>query len=117
MDCIVQSMVDYGHQIKIVLNIKITKILKLGYQKIYLDQNMKITKLNDHVSDIDTLTMGLRLSDGVEITKLRNKSIIDNNSLEKLKRKNLITLVNDRLKVNKRHMIKLNSIINFLISP
>ena len=73
--------------------------------------------MNDHELDIDTLTMGLRLYDGIQISKLKNKSIINFNSLKKLENQKIISLKNDVLKVNKKHMIKLNSIINFLINP
>ena len=61
--------------------------------------------------------MGLRLYDGVEISKLENKSIIDFNALRKLQKQNIVSLRNNTLKVNKNHMIKLNSIIDFLINP
>ena len=91
--------------------------------KTWLSKNLsqpefeKITKLNTNVSDIDTLTMGLRLYDGIQISKLKNISIINFNSLKKLENQKIISLKNDVLKVNKKHMIKLNSIINFLINP
>ena len=39
------------------------------------------------------------------------------NSLKKLENQKIISLKNDVLKVDKKHMIKLNSIINFLINP
>ena len=77
----------------------------------------KITKLNNYESDVDTLTMGLRLYDGVEISKLDNKSVINFNALRTLQKQNIVSLINNTLKVNKNHMIKLNSIIDFLINP
>ena len=104
------------------------KTSRIEYQnyknpKTWLNKNLyeteyeRITELNDHELDIDTLTMGLRLYDGIQISKLKNKSIINFNSLKKLENQKLISLKNDVLKVNKKHMIKLNSIINFLINP
>ena len=68
-------------------------------------------------SDIDTLTMGLRLYEGIETFKLHDKSIIENNAFKELQKKNVIKIKNGFLKVNKNYMIKLNSIINFLINP
>ena len=61
--------------------------------------------------------MGLRLYDGVEISKLENKSVINFNALRKLQKQNIVSFRNNTLKVNKNHMIKLNSIIDFLINP
>ena len=77
----------------------------------------KITKLKSKVSDIDTLTMGLRLYDGIKISKINNLSIINFSSLKELQNKKIISFKNDTLKVNKKHMIKLNSILNYLINP
>ena len=77
----------------------------------------KITKLNSEISDIDTLTMGLRLYDGLKISKINNLSIINFKSLKELQNKNIISFKNDTLKVNKKHMIKLNSILDYLINP
>ncbi len=91
--------------------------------KTWLSKNLfqtefeSITSLNTNVSDTDTLTMGLRLYDGINISKLNNKATINFNSLMRLKEKNIVSFKNDILKVNKKHMIKLNSIINYLISP
>ena len=68
-------------------------------------------------SDIDTLTMGLRLYEGIETFKLHDKSIIENDSFKELQNRNVIKIKNGFLKVNKNYMIKLNSIINFLINP
>ena len=61
--------------------------------------------------------MGLRLYDGVEISKLDNKSVINFNALRTLQKQNIVSLINNTLKVNENHMIKLNSIIDFLINP
>ena len=77
----------------------------------------KITKLNSKVSDIDTLTMGLRLYDGIKISKINNLSIINFKSLKELQNKKIISFKDDTLKVNKKHMIKLNSILDYLINP
>ena len=77
----------------------------------------KITKLNSKVSDIDTLTMGLRLYDGIKISKINNLSIINLKSLKELQNKKIISFKDDTLKVNKKHMIKLNSILDYLINP
>ena len=90
--------------------------------KTWLSKNLnqteyeKITELNNYESDTDTLMMGLRLYDGIKISKLKNKSIINFNSLKKLEEQKMISLKNNVLKVNKNHMNKLNSIINFLIN-
>ena len=68
-------------------------------------------------SDIDTLTMGLRLYGGIETFKLYDKSIIENDAFKELQNKSIITIKNGFIKVNKNYMIKLNSIIDFLINP
>tara|TARA_B100000524_G_scaffold209460_1_gene109565 strand:+ start:895 stop:2067 length:1173 start_codon:yes stop_codon:yes gene_type:complete len=77
----------------------------------------KITKLSNDVSDIDTLMMGLRLYEGLEISKLKNKSIINFKALRELENKKILSFKNNLLKVRENHMIKLNSIIDFLINP
>ena len=76
----------------------------------------KITKLNSEISDIDTLTMGLRLYDGIKISKINNLSIINFKSLKELQNKKIISFKDDILKVNDKHMIKLNSILDYLIN-
>ncbi len=76
----------------------------------------KITTLNRYVSDVDTLTMGLRLYDGINISKTNYESIINFNSLEELQKRKIVSLNNNILKVNKKHMIKLNSIIDYIIN-
>ena len=90
--------------------------------KTWLSKNLKqpefekITKLNSKVSDIDTLTMGLRLYDGIKISKINNLSIINFKSLKELQNKKIISFKDNILKVNKKHMIKLNSILDYLIN-
>jgi putative oxygen-independent coproporphyrinogen III oxidase len=69
---------------------------------------------NDEI-DYDTLIMGLRLDKGLKINKLINQSILKSKQFEELKSENLITIEGGFLKVNPEHMIKLNSIINYLI--
>lgn len=76
----------------------------------------KITKLNSEISDIDTLTMGLRLYDGLKISKINNLSIINFESLTELQNKRIVSFKDDILKVNDKHMIKLNSILDYLIN-
>ena len=85
-------------------------------KNLYQTEFEKITSLNNYVSDTDTLSMGLRLYDGINISKLSNKSIINSNSLKVLQDKNIVSFKNDILKVNKKHMLKLNSILNYLIN-
>ena len=52
----------------------------------------------------------------IKISKINNLSIINFKSLEELQKQNLILFKDDVLKVNKKHMIKLNSILDYLIN-
>ena len=61
--------------------------------------------------------MGLRLSDGIKISKLNDKFIINFKALKKLQDDKYVTIQNDIIKINSNHIMKLNSIINFLINP
>ena len=60
--------------------------------------------------------MGLRLYEGLEISKINNLSIINFKSLKELQKQNILSFKDDILKVNKKHMIKLNSILDYLIN-
>ena len=61
--------------------------------------------------------MGLRLYNGIEVSKLYNKSIIEDDTFKKLQNKKIIIIKDGILKVNANYMIKLDSILNFLINP
>ena len=54
--------------------------------------------------------------DKIEISKINNLSIINFRSLKELQKQNIISFKDNILKVNKNHMIKLNSILDYLIS-
>ena len=104
-------------------NIKRVEYQNYKNPKTWLSKNFnksqfeKTNFFDSTTSDIDTLTMGLRLYEGIETFKLHDKSIIENNAFKELQKKNVIKIKNGFLKVNKNYMIKLNSIINFLINP
>ena len=104
-------------------NIKRVEYQNYKNPKTWLSKNFnksqfeKTNFFDSSTSDIDTLTMGLRLYEGIETFKLHDKSIIENDSFKELQKKNVIKIKNGFLKVNKNYMIKLNSIINFLINP
>ena len=90
--------------------------------KTWLSKNLfkakfeKITNLNFNVTDIDTLTMGLRLHEGLKVSKLNNLSILNFKSLKELQDRKIVSYNDDILRVNKKHMIKLNSILNYIIN-
>ena len=104
-------------------NIKRVEYQNYKNPKTWLSKNFnksqfeKTNFFDSTTSDIDTLTMGLRLYEGIETFKLYDKSIIENDAFKELQNKNVIKIKNGFLKVNKNYMIKLNSIINFLINP
>ncbi len=106
------------------LNKNKTRIEYQNYKnpKTWLSKNLlkskfeKITKLSSIVSDIDTLTMGLRLYEGLKISNIKNLSIINANSLKELQKTNIVSMNGDILKINKKYMIKLNSILDYLIN-
>jgi oxygen-independent coproporphyrinogen-3 oxidase len=75
-----------------------------------------INFFNNSETDIDTLIMGLRLSKGIEISKLFDKSIIKGNTFLELQEENLIIIEDDIIKIHDNHIIRLNSILNYLIN-
>ena len=104
-------------------NIKRVEYQNYKNPKTWLSKNFnksqfeKTNFFDSTTSDIDTLTMGLRLYEGIETFKLYDKSIIENDAFKELQNKNVIKIKNGFLKVNKNYMIKLNGIIDFLINP
>ena len=52
----------------------------------------------------------------LEISKINNFSIINFKSLKELQKQNIISFKDNVLKVNKKYMIKLNSILDYLIN-
>ena len=86
-------------------------------KNLYQSKFENVTEIDGITSDVDTLTMGLRLYDGLKISKLNNKSIINYDALNELENKKILSFKNDVLKIKKKHMIKLNSMVDFLINP
>ena len=90
--------------------------------KTWLTQNYQNSKFenvsffNNYDTDIDTLIMGLRLSKGIEISKLYDKSLIKGDKFIELEKEDLIIIKNGIIKINGNHIIKLNSILNYLIN-
>ena len=90
--------------------------------KTWLNKNSQNSKFeninifNQYESDIDTLMMGLRLSKGIEIEKLNDKSIIQETKFKDLEKENLIIIDNGKIKVNDDHLIKLDSILSYIIN-
>ena len=90
--------------------------------KTWLAKNFKKTEFeninffNNYESDIDTLIMGLRLRKGIETSKLYDKSIIKGDKFLELAEENLIIIKDDVIKIHDNHIIKLNSILNYLIN-
>ena len=77
-------------------------------------ENIKF--FNNYESDIDTLIMGLRLNKGIEIEKLFDKSIIKGKKFKDLEEEKLLIIKNGIIKIHDKHIIKLNSILNYLIN-
>ncbi len=59
--------------------------------------------------------MGLRLENGFEISKLINYDLIESKQYKKLEKQKIIFKKDGFLKLDKNYIIKLNSIINYLI--
>ena len=90
--------------------------------KTWLSKNSKksefenINFFSNYETDIDTLIMGLRLSKGIEVAKLYNKSIVKGDKFLELEKENLILIKDGTIKIHENHIIKLNSILNYLIN-
>ena len=90
--------------------------------KTWLAKNYKnpafenVNFFNNYEADIDTLIMGLRLSKGIETSKLYDKSIIKGNKFLELKEENLIIIKDGTIKIHENHIMKLNSILSYLIN-
>jgi len=59
--------------------------------------------------------MGLRLENGFEISKLINYDFIESKQYKKLEKQKIIFKKDGFLKLDNNYIIKLNSIINYLI--
>ena len=64
----------------------------------------------------DLLIMGLRLTKGIKINSLLDTSIITNEKMLNLKNENIVNISKGIIKVNKNHLIRLNSILKYLMS-
>lgn len=64
----------------------------------------------------DLLIMGLRLTKGIKINLLLDTSIITDEKILDLKNEKIININKGIIKVNKNHLIKLNSILKYLMS-
>ena len=90
--------------------------------KSWLSKNLLGTKfsrlkfINNCETNKDLLIMGLRLTKGIKINKLLDTDITTNQKILDLKNDEIISLDKGIIKVNKNHLIKLNSILQYLIN-
>jgi len=103
------------------------KLQRIEYQnyknpKSWVNKNVnycnfeKIKFLNTNDTDIDTLSMGLRLKKGFRISKLIDRKLIKSEQFKTLQDKKIIFEKDGFIILSKNYLIKLNSIINFLIN-
>ena len=64
----------------------------------------------------DLLIMGLRLTKGIQINSLLDTSIITNEKMLNLKNEKIVNISKGIIKVNKNHLIRLNSILKYLMN-
>jgi len=90
--------------------------------KSWVNQNVnycnfeRIKLLNSYDTDVDTLSMGLRLEKGFRISKLKDRKLIKSKQFKTLRDKKIIFEKDGLLVLSKNYLIKLNSIINFLMN-
>jgi len=104
-----------------------TKLQRIEYQnyknpKSWVNQNVnycsfeKIKMLNTYDTDVDTLSMGLRLEKGFRISRLIDRKLIKSKQFKTLQDKKIIFEKDGFIVLSKNYLIKLNSIINFLMN-
>jgi putative oxygen-independent coproporphyrinogen III oxidase len=106
------------------LNPKLQRIEYQNYKnpKSWVNQNVnycnfeKIKLLNTNDTDIDTLSMGLRLEKGFRVSKLIDKKLIKSEQFKTLQDKKIIFEKDGFIVLSENYLIKLNSIINFLMN-
>ena len=64
----------------------------------------------------DLLIMGLRLTKGIQINSLLDTSIITTEKMLNLKNEKIVNISKGIIKVNKNHLIRLNSILKYLMN-
>ena len=62
-------------------------------------------------SNFDTLLMGLRLTEGIELKKIKNKNILNSKTICNFLKSEIIKIINGRLTVDKDYLIKLDYIV------
>ena len=72
--------------------------------------------LNTYDTDVDTLSMGLRLEKGFKISRLIDRKLIKSKQFKTLQDKKIIFEKDGFIVLSKNYLIKLNSIINFLMN-
>ena len=104
-----------------------TKLQRIEYQnyknpKSWVNRNVnycsfeKIKMLNTYDTDVDTLSMGLRLEKGFRISRLIDRKLIKSKQFKTLQDKRIIFEKDGFIVLSKNYLIKLNSIINFLMN-
>ena len=72
--------------------------------------------MNSNDTDVDTLSMGLRLKKGFRISKLIDRKLIKSEQFKILEDKKIIFEKDGFVVLSKNYLIKLNGIINFLMN-
>ena len=90
---------------------------KSWLSKNFLNAKFNQVKFIDNCeTNKDLLIMGLRLTKGIKINSLLDTSIITDEKILDLKNEKIININKGIIKVNKNHLIKLNSILKYLMS-
>ena len=90
---------------------------KSWLSKNFLNAKFNQVKFIDNCeTNKDLLIMGLRLTKGIKINLLLDTSIITDEKILDLKNEKIININKGIIKVNKNHLIKLNSILKYLMS-
>ena len=90
---------------------------KSWLSKNFLNAKFNQVKFIDNCeTNKDLLIMGLRLTKGIKLNSLLDTSIISDEKILDLKNEKIININKGIIKVNKNHLIKLNSILKYLMS-
>ena len=90
---------------------------KSWLSKNFLNAKFNQVKFIDNCeTNKDLLIMGLRLTKGIKINSLLDIGIISNEKMLNLKNEKIVNISKGIIKVNKNHLIRLNSILKYLMN-